>query len=132
MRHIIPFVLLLLAPMALAQSADPLAEYVWLSRPLVIFADSPDDPRFTRQIEMLDSDPDALSERQIVVLLDTDPAANGPLRQKMHPHGFMLVVIDKDGSILFRKPTPWSIRELTRAIDKSPIRMDEIDEALGK
>jgi len=132
MRRIIPFVLLLLAPMALAQSADPLAEYVWLSRPLVIFADSPEDPRFTRQIEMLESDPDALNERQIVVLVDTDPAANGPLRQKMHPHGFMLVVIDKDGSILFRKPTPWSIRELTRAIDKSPIRMDEIDEALGK
>ena len=81
---------------------------------------------------MLDSDPDALTERQIVLLVDTDPAANGPLRQKMHPHGFMLVVIDKDGSILFRKPTPWSVRELSRAIDKTPFRMDEIDEALGK
>jgi hypothetical protein len=132
MRRIIPFILLLISPMAMAQTVDPLAEYVWLSRPLVIFADSPDDPRYTRQIEMLDSDPDALTERQIVLLVDTDPAANGPLRQKMHPHGFMLVVIDKDGSILFRKPTPWSVRELSRAIDKTPFRMDEIDEALGK
>ncbi|MDA0223155.1 MAG: DUF4174 domain-containing protein [Rhodobacterales bacterium] len=132
MRRIIPFILLLISPMAMAQTVDPLAEYVWLSRLLVIFADSPDDPRYTRQIEMLDSDPDALTERQIVLLVDTDPAANGPLRQKMHPHGFMLVVIDKDGSILFRKPTPWSVRELSRAIDKTPFRMDEIDEALGK
>ena len=132
MRRIIPFILLLISPMAMAQTVDPLAEYVWLSRLLVIFADSPDDPRYTHQIEMLDSDPDALTERQIVLLVDTDPAANGPLRQKMHPHGFMLVVIDKDGSILFRKPTPWSVRELSRAIDKTPFRMDEIDEALGK
>ena len=132
MRRIIPFILLLISPMAMAQTVDPLAEYVWLSRLLVIFADSPDDPRYTRQIEMLDSDPDALTERQIVLLVDTDPAANGPLRQKMHPHGFMLVVIDKDGSILFRKPTPWSVRELSRAIDKTPFRIDEIDEALGK
>jgi hypothetical protein len=132
MRRIIPFILLLISPMAMAQTVDPLAEYVWLSRLLVIFADSPDDSRYTRQIEMLDSDPDALTERQIVLLVDTDPAANGPLRQKMHPHGFMLVVIDKDGSILFRKPTPWSVRELSRAIDKTPFRMDEIDEALGK
>ena len=132
MRRIIPFILLLISPMAMAQTVDPLAEYVWLSRLLVIFADSPNDPRYTRQIEMLDSDPDALTERQIVLLVDTDPAANGPLRQKMHPHGFMLVVIDKDGSILFRKPTPWSVRELSRAIDKTPFRMDEIDEALGK
>lgn len=132
MRLFFTFLLLMLAPMAFSQDLDPLAEYRWVSRPLVVFADTADDPRFIRQIELLNADPDILAERDIILLTDTDPAANGPLRQKLHPRDFMLVVIDKDGSIAFRKPTPWSLRELSRAIDKTPLRIDEINEKLGK
>lgn len=117
---------------AFADDIDPLDQYIWVSRPVVVFADRPEDPRFVRQMELLAKYPDDLEERDIVVLTDTDPEANGPLRQVLHPRGFMLVVIDKDGSIAFRKPAPWTVRELSRAIDKTPIRLDEIDEALGK
>lgn len=117
---------------AFADDIDPLGKYIWVSRPVVVFADRPEDPRFVRQMELLAKYPDDLEERDIVVLTDTDPEANGPLRQVLHPRGFMLVVIDKDGSIAFRKPAPWTVRELSRAIDKTPIRLDEIDEALGK
>lgn len=117
---------------AFADDIDPLGQYIWVSRPVVVFADRPEDPRFVRQMELLAKYPDDLEERDIVVLTDTDPEANGPLRQVLHPRGFMLVVIDKDGSIAFRKPAPWTVRELSRAIDKTPIRLDEIDEALGK
>ncbi len=132
MRRILTLAFLLAAPVALAQDADPLAQYAWTSRVVAVFADTPQDPRLVRQTELLAADPDALAERDVVVIVDTDPAAKGALRQKLHPRDFMLVVVDKDGSILFRKPTPWSTRELSRAIDKTPMRIDEINEKLGK
>ena len=111
-----------------AQEADPLAEYKWLKRPLVIFADSPADPRFRRQMEMLEADPEALEDRDVVVLTDTAPGARGPLREALRPRDFMLVLIGKDGRVALRKPTPWSVRELSRAIDKIPLRQDELIE----
>lgn len=116
-----------LAVFAVAQeTVDPLAEYKWTSRLVVIFADSPNDPRFVRQMEMIADDPAALEERDVVVLTDTDPSENGPLRQALRPRDFMLVLIDKEGNIVFRKPSPWTPRELSRAIDKLPIRQDEL------
>ncbi|MCB1369038.1 MAG: DUF4174 domain-containing protein [Rhodobacteraceae bacterium] len=132
LRRIILLLALALPIAGGADEADPLAEYLWLNRPLVVFADTPNDPRYIRQMEYLAQYPDDLAERDIVVLTDTDPAAKSPLRRKMRPHGFMLVIIDKDGSIAFRKPSPWSIREIGRAIDKTPLRQDEIMEKLGK
>ena len=96
--------------------------------PLIIFADSPADPRFTQQIENIRADPNALRVRDVVVLTDTDPAAHSPLRQKLRPRGFMLVLIAKDGSVTQRKPLPWSVREITRAIDKTPERKREIED----
>lgn len=120
---------------AQAQDASPLSEYLWLKRPLVVFADTPNDPRYIRQMELLEKNPadrEELEERDVVILTDSDPAANTPLRQALHPRGFMLVIYDKDGRILFRKPLPWSVREISRAIDKTPMRQDEISEKLGK
>jgi hypothetical protein len=117
---------------AQADDIDPLAEYAWLARPLVIFADRPDDPRFLRQIELLEAYPDDLAERDIVVLTDSDPDADGPLRERLHPRDFSVVLIDKDGSVVLRKSSPWSVRELSHAIDKTPIRQDEVLEKLGK
>ena len=38
----------------------------------------------------------------------------------------MLVVIAKDGAILQRKPAPWDVREITRSIDKQPLRKREM------
>lgn len=118
----------LTAVFAFAQEAtDPLAEYKWIARPLVIFADSSFDPRFVRQMEMLAEDPVALEERDVVVLTDTDPSVYGPLRERLRPYDFTLVLLDKEGNIVLRKSTPWTARELSRAIDKLPLRKDEID-----
>ena len=118
----------------IAQQAetDPLAQYAWVSRPLVIFADTPEDPRYIRQMDLLKADPEALAERDIVVLTDTDPAAESALRERLRPRDFMLVMIDKDSNVVFRKPTPWSVREISRSIDKTPMRIDEMNEKLGK
>lgn len=125
---ILTLLCLLLPAAATAQEDDPLGQYKWLNRPLVIFADSPNDPRFKRQMELLEDDPEALGERDVVVLTDTDPAAKGPLRAALRPRDFMLVLVGKDGRVALRKPTPWSVRELSRAIDKMPLRQDEIIE----
>lgn len=108
-----------------------LSEFLWTKRPVVVFADSPADPRFTEQIERLSEDLDMLIDRDVVILTDTDPAAASPLRQKLRPRGFMLVLVGKDGGVKLRKPSPWTVREITRSIDKTPERQREIDQRRG-
>ena len=36
------------------------------------------------------------------------------------------VLIGKDGTVYLRKPFPWSVREISRSIDKMPLRQQEI------
>jgi hypothetical protein len=103
-----------------------LEEYLWLKRPLVILADSPNDPRFTQQMDLLNERLEDLAERDVVVLTDTDPSTLSPLREKLRPRGFMLVLLGKDGNVYLRKPFPWSVREITRSIDKLPLRQQEV------
>lgn len=103
-----------------------LASFLWVKRPVVVFADTPADPRFVRQVELLRDGAHDLVERDVVVLLDTDPAARSPLRQKLRPRGFGLVLIGKDGGVKLRKPLPWDTRELGRVIDKMPMRQQEL------
>lgn len=109
-------------------SADEVAldEFRWVKRPLVVFADTPNDPRFNEQMEYLRDGMSALRARDVIVITDTDPAALTSVRQTLRPRGFALVLVGKDGSIQLRKPTPWSIRELTRSIDKLPARLQEL------
>ena len=42
----------------------------------------------------------------------------------------MLTVIGKDGGVKLRKPFPWDVRELSRSIDKMPLRQQEIRDAV--
>ena len=106
-----------------------LADFQWLSRPIVVFANTPADPRFQEQIDKLLARPDALIIRDVVVITDTDPDARTAIRLALRPRGFMLVVIAKDGTVNLRKPFPWDVRELGRAIDKMPLRQQEIRDA---
>ena len=103
-----------------------LSEFHWKKRPVLVFADSENDPAYQTQIELLKERPEALIERDVIVLTDTDPAARSPLRLKMRPRGFMLVLVGKDGGIKLRKPRPWDVREISRSIDKMTIRQREI------
>lgn len=105
-----------------------LDEFRWIKRPLVVFADTPNDPRFNEQMEYLRGDMPALRSRDVIVITDTDPEARTGVRQRLRPRGFGLVLVGKDGSIQLRKPTPWAIRELTRSIDKLPARQQELRE----
>ena len=148
MRQIFVFVFACLVPVALfAQGTDTvevavtpeppvfapidasdvdLAELKWLKRPIVIFADTEADPRFQEQLDLLLARPEELIERDVVLIVDTDPAAKGDIRTKLRPRGFMLTLIGKNGVVNLRKPFPWDVREVTRAIDKWPLRKQEV------
>lgn len=99
---------------------------IWEVRPLVVFADSPNDPQFRHQVELLAAGIEDLALRDVMVIIDTDPATPSDIRQKLRPRGFMLALIDKDGRVTFRKPLPWDVREISRSIDKSPLREQEV------
>ena len=103
-----------------------LDDFLWVNRPIVVLADSPDDPRFLEQLRLLEERLPDLKERDVVVITDTDPSQKTNLRQALRPRGFMLVLIGKDGGIKLRKPSPWSVREISRVIDKMPMRRQEI------
>lgn len=112
------------------ESVD-LKEFLWIKRPIVVFADNASDPRFIEQMNFITDRLDDLDRRDVVVLTDTDPSADSDLRRTLRPRGFMLALIGKDGKVELRKPAPWSVRELSRAIDKMPIRQQEIRDRLS-
>ncbi|PSL22071.1 DUF4174 domain-containing protein [Shimia abyssi] len=103
-----------------------LGDFLWVRRPLIVFADSERDPRFTQQMDLLNALPEELTERDIVVLTDTNPAASSALRERLRPRGFMLVLIGKDGNPYLRKPFPWDVRAISASVDKMPLRQQEI------
>lgn len=143
MKPLLPIVIasFLAAPLAAEEAEAPvdlpvffqmdevdLMQFKWKNRPVVVFADSPLDPAFEEQMEKLRQREDELRARDVVVISDTEPDAASALRKKLRPRGFMLVLIGKDGGVKIRKPFPWDVREISRSIDKMPIRQREIRE----
>lgn len=116
---------------AIPADGAELNQFLWKKRPVIVFADSESDPRFVEQMRLLAEDPAGLLARDVVVVVDTAPQNRTALRQALRPRGFSLVIIGKDGASKIRKPLPWSVREIGRAIDKMPIRQQEISEGSG-
>lgn len=115
-------------PILSALETEP-ADFLWTARPVVVFADTPSDPAFRQQMRELQGWNETLIERDVVVITDSDPQANSAWRRQLHPRGFSLVIIDKDGQVKQRRPLPWDVREISRAIDKLPLRRQEIGRA---
>ena len=115
-------------PVFITGTDTDLSEFLWKKRPIVVFSDSDADPRFIQQMEALNARPEDLAERDVVVLTDTDPSNHSALREKYRPRGFMIMMVSKEGTVFLRKPFPWDLREITRAIDKQPLREREIRE----
>jgi hypothetical protein len=101
------------------------ADLLFLRRPVIVFADSPHDPAFIRQMDLLARSYDALAARDVILITDTDPANPSSLRTKLRPRGFSLVLMDKDWKPSIRKPLPWEGREIVNSIDKMPIARSE-------
>lgn len=111
------------APVPAAEVVE--ADLLFLSRPVVVFADSPNDPAFIRQMELLKRYYSELAARDVILITDTDPATASDLRKKLRPRGFSLVLMDKDWKPMIRKPLPWDGREIVNSIDKMPIARTE-------
>lgn len=105
-----------------------LGEFQWVKRPVVVFADTDADPRFQEQMDLLLARTEELIARDVVVIVDTDPTDPSDIRTQLRPRGFQLTLIGKDGGVKLRKPFPWSVREISRTIDKMPMRQREIRE----
>lgn len=107
------------------QEAD-LSRFLWVNRLVIVFAEAENDPRFMEQIELLAERPQDLLARDVKIVLDSDPTANNALRTLFRPRGFMLMLVGKDGQVYLRKPLPWTVREISRSIDKLPQRQQEM------
>lgn len=129
MRHALALMISLTALMAVPAMAedDPLAQYKWEARPVIVFADSDKDPRFQKQVSALSARSDDMAERDVVILLDTDPDADSALRRKFRPRDFQILLIGKDGQIKLRRPHPITAEDLNRQIDRMPMRRREMD-----
>ena len=103
-----------------------LLDVIWAARPFVIFADSPLDPIFAQQMKLLRAGQAIAQDRDIMIIVDTDPGARTTIRENLHPKGFNWALIGKDGMVKLRKPFAWDMRELSRVIDKMPIRQQEM------
>lgn len=129
---------------AAAQDADPVAiweadrtvvldaadidldVFRWIARPVVVFGESPFEPQFQQQMDLLLEEIDELALRDVVVITDTAPDEISDVRRQLRPRAFMLALVGKDGQIKLRKPAPWDVRELSRSIDKMPMRQQEM------
>ena len=103
----------------------------WQLRALVVFGDGVNDPLYLEQMELINDRIEALVERDVIVITDTNADELSELRRKLRPRAFMLALVGKDGSVAFRKPSPWDIREISRSIDKMPLRQQEINNRRG-
>ena len=97
-----------------------ISSYIGVATLIVIFADEPDDADFVAQIDILRSRADDLAARNVVLLTDTSPSDDGPLRQSLRPRGFSLILIDSTGSLTQRRRTVTDARRLIRQIDQMP------------
>ncbi|MEL6914236.1 MAG: DUF4174 domain-containing protein [Pseudomonadota bacterium] len=120
------------APDTIFNAADvDLSEFQWVARPIIVFADSPLDPAFQTQMDNLTSEIDDVIERDIVIITDTAPREESAIRIEFRPRGFQMVLLGKDGGRVLRKPFPYDMREISRSVDKQPIRQREISENRG-
>lgn len=107
-----------------AETVD-LAAMKWQKRPIVVFADTPADPAFAQQMADLADMWPALAARDVEIITDTDPDARTDVRRTLRPVGFAVVLMDKDGTVVLRKPSPRSGREIISTIDRLPLRREE-------
>jgi len=103
-----------------------LSDFFGTKRVIIIFSNNSEDPNFTAQLNLLQRRKNNLNERDVVILTDTSPISKSNIRLKLRPQGFVFILIGKDGKIALRKSRPWSVREISRSIDKMPLRKQEI------
>ncbi|MGR3453563.1 DUF4174 domain-containing protein [Pseudooceanicola sp.] len=110
----------------LAAETGDLDAYRWEKRPVLVFAPSPEDPTFRRQIDLLERARPGLRDRDIVVLTDAAPGALGRLRTGLALEGFAVLLVGKDGGVKLRDDAPVAPERLFALIDRMPMRQREM------
>lgn len=105
-----------------------LSAHQWADRPVVIFAPSPEDPKLKQALAALRLAEPGLDDRDVVVLTDTNPGAEGALRGQIKPEGFTMLLIGKDGGIKLQSQDVLSPDQLFAAIDRMPMRQRELQQ----
>ncbi len=76
-----------------------ISAFIGVATLIVVFADEPEDRDFIAQIDILRRNVDALAARNVVLLIDTAPSEDRPLRQSLRPRGFSIILIDSNGTL---------------------------------
>ncbi|MEM1300652.1 MAG: DUF4174 domain-containing protein [Pseudomonadota bacterium] len=125
--------LLIAAPAA----ADPMAEYLWSDRPIIIFAPSKYDQRLLDQIGRFSMHRKEYRDRDIKVIriggvnmqVDGTGVPHAPvLREKygVPKDEFAVILVGKDGGEKMRVSEPTDPRVFYDLIDTMPMRQEEM------
>ncbi len=118
------FITGLLSVMAFADAG--LAGYKWKNRVLVILAPSDNDPQLKEQRASATASAAGFTERDLIVV--TEIGVEGPIHRKygIRQSDFQVLLIGKDGHSTLRWPKPVGSEVIFSAIDRMPMRRDEI------
>lgn len=114
-----------MASMGLSHAQD-LSGFQWKNRPVLIFTSTDTHRKYSKQMEIFEISKEQLNERDIVVLVDSNPVPPSNLRRKYKPEGFLFVLIGKDGGVKFKSEEPVSMETLASIIDAMPMRQREM------
>lgn len=123
-----------------AADANPLSEYRWKNRPLLIFATDADDPDAQRTRRALSASACELTDRDMVIgwilergerrlgeaPLDSKAADELRSRLRMRQGEFAAVLIGKDGGVKARYAKAPDLAEVFALIDGMPMRRSEM------
>ena len=139
------FCLVVVLPMTLSSGgalAEPLQDYRWKSRLLVVFAPTIVDDNYEQQMQQLLRNSVAVSNRDLlpVEVIGVEPvrvdALSEPaidpveLRERFDvpQDGFKAVLLGKDGAAKLTSDSPITAQKLFETIDATPMRQRELQE----
>lgn len=105
-----------------------LSPYRGEHRLVLIFADDKADVAYIEALEHLQAAEDGLRERDVLVLMDTTPSAQGKVREAVGAQGFTIALVGKDGEQKLSSDTLIPADELFDKIDAMPMRQAEMDD----
>lgn len=134
----LPTAVVCAVPASVALAAEPLDQYAWRFRPLVIVAPSEGSAELARQNAYLDGEAGELAERDIVVIeivgdrvraFGPAAAASASAYRRMLGIGrdeFAVVLAGKDTGVKFKSGEPVAMSRIYAVIDAMPMRQREM------
>lgn len=137
---IIAMILFSFEPPAYGKDKDTLKAYLWKNRPLILFAQSPDNPAYLGFHHNLTAQNDEIIDRHMVIIEifenglvridgDLDKHLNADsLRRRFSAQKGQLtsILIGKDGGLKLRQKGRLHLGEIFSVIDRMPMRQQEM------